>query len=158
MSNHSWSGAELDVAVEIVSGRSPEYFTFGLYSWLNIAPILAGSGTGMFGWFENEAECGDFIVGFLTADGPEGPSPDASTAAREIIDRQGLSPAGLEALTALRAQGLAYSWAGPLSDLLIGDGEFVGEIRGRFRGDGSAGAIADVERADFLAWLPQAGV
>lgn len=158
MSKHSWTGAATDVAIEIVVGRSPEHFNFGMYSWLDIPAILAGSGIGMFGWFESEDECGDFIVDVLTADGPEGPSPDAATAAREIIEKHGLLPAGLEALTALKAQGIAYSWAGSLAELLSGDGDFVKQVRGWFRDDESHGSIADDESADFLAWLPTAGL
>ncbi len=159
MTDHSWSGASPDVAMEIVNRRSPEHFTFGMYSWLDIAPILAGSGAGTFGWFEDEDECSDFIVDVLAADGPEGPSPEAAAAAREIIEQQGLAVSGLTALTALRTQGIAYSWAGSLSELLTGDGEFVEEIRGRFRNDdGGCGAITEDERGDFLAWLPSAGI
>ena len=158
MGAHSWSDAEPEIAIEIVASRSPEHFTFGMFSWLDIAPILAGSGMGAFGWFETQDECMDFIVEVLATHGPDGTSEEGAEEARALLDEHGLTRSGLAALTALRLHGVAYEWAGSFMELLSGSGEFVEQKRAQFR-DGESGApIDDAERADFIAWLPEAGI
>jgi hypothetical protein len=119
---------------------------------------MCGAGAGGFAWFADHTECATFIAEVLAADGPEGPTPDAASAAMVVLDEHGLTLRGLEELTALGPQSLAFEWAGPLEELLGATGDFVEKIRRQFRDDTSSAPITVAERQALLARLPKAGL
>lgn len=63
----------------------------------------------------------------------------------------------IPALAHLLAGHATISWAGPLDDLLTGDGEFPVQIRGEYRGGDGSAPLDQGEREAFIAFLKTRG-
>ncbi len=131
--------------------------SWGIFSYLDIAPGLCGAGMGGFTWFDSAEELFDFLVHVVPASTrmQHDKKQAAASAIQTAIETQ--RPIDAFALDAIRefangqlANHLQINWIGSYQDLLHGDDRYALFVRARFHEARDEDGEEDAAEAEYL--------
>ena len=155
---------QMQSAFDVACTPKPSRSNWLFFGYSDVAPMVCGSGTGAYHWFESSKEMVKFIEEYFCwyHPGPSGSAPEQIAAEVQRIIRQGREDKidGEELRTRLNdymRNMWQIAWWGTFDELCQGKAEFARDERRRFRDEGSDKPIRETEMEDFVEYLTQCG-